>query len=75
MKKLVLLLFVSGLLLCGCGHRYGEPVEDGQPIFERVNKDIVRHRETGVCYAFCGYNLVPLFNPDGSMYTLKTGGN
>ena len=75
MKKVLLLLFVSGLLLCGCGHRYGEPVEDGEPMFERVNSQIIRHRETGVCYYFWNdYNLVPLFNPDGSMYRLPEGG-
>ena len=47
------------------------PAEDGLKWFEDVDPDVMRHRATGVCYYISDYGICPLFNPDGSLFTLE----
>lgn len=45
-------------------------IEDGLKWFEYVDDDVIRHRETGVCYYATEDYITPLYNADGSLYTL-----
>ena len=47
------------------------PPEEGLKWFEQVDPDVVRHRATGVCYYVRDSGISPLFNPDGSLFTLE----
>ena len=47
------------------------PAEEGLKWFEDVDPDVVRHRATGVCYYVSDHGICPLFNPDGSLFTLE----
>ena len=47
------------------------PAEEGMKWFEDVDPDVMRHRATGVCYYISDYGICPLFNPDGSLFTLE----
>ena len=47
------------------------PAEEGLKWFEDVDPDVIRHRATGVCYYISGDCITPLFNPDGSLFTLE----
>ena len=47
------------------------PAEDGLKWFEDVDPDVIRHRATGVCYYISDHVICPLFNPDGSLFTLE----
>ena len=47
------------------------PAEDGLKWFEDVDPDVIRHRATGVCYYIGDHGIYPLFNPDGSLFTLE----
>lgn len=47
------------------------PVEEGMKWFEDVDQDVIRHRATGVCYYMGDHGIYPLFNPDGSLFTLE----
>lgn len=47
------------------------PAEDGLKWFEDVDPDVIRHRATGVCYYMGDHGIYPLFNPDGSLFTLE----
>ena len=50
---------------------YKAPAEDGLKWFEDVDPDVIRHRATGVCYYISDHVICPLFNPDGSLFTLE----
>ena len=45
-------------------------IEDGLKWFEYVDEDVMRHRETGVCYYVTEDYITPLYNADGSLYVL-----
>lgn len=47
------------------------PAEEGLKWFEDVDPDVIRHRSTGVCYYISDHGISPLFNPDGSLFTLE----
>ena len=47
------------------------PAEEGLKWFEDVDPDVIRHRATGVCYYISDHVICPLFNPDGSLFTLE----
>ena len=50
---------------------YKAPAEEGLKWFEDVDPDVIRHRATGVCYYISDSGICPLFNPDGSLFTLE----
>lgn len=47
-----------------------EPTEEGVKWFEYVDMNVIRHRETGVCYYATEDYITPLYNADGSLYVL-----
>ena len=47
-----------------------EPTEEGVRWFETIDENVIRHRETGVCYYITDYAIEPLYNADGTLYTL-----
>ena len=47
-----------------------EPTEEGVKWFEYVDMNVIRHRETGVCYYVTEDYITPLYNADGTLYTL-----
>lgn len=44
--------------------------EEGVRWFETIDENVIRHRETGVCYYITDYAIEPLYNADGSLYVL-----
>lgn len=50
--------------------KQGEQTEEGVKWFEYVDMNVIRHRETGVCYYATEDYITPLYNADGSLYTL-----
>lgn len=44
--------------------------EDGIKVFEHIDTDVIRHRDTGVCYYLTDYGITPLYNAYGTLYTL-----
>lgn len=53
--------------------------EEGRVWFETVSHErsveVIRHRATGVCYLrMYDGGLTPLYNADGTLYTIKIGG-
>ena len=47
-----------------------EQTEEGVKWFEYVDMNVIRHRETGVCYYATEDYITPLYNADGSLYVL-----
>ena len=60
-----------GLSICALvTDKQTEPTEEGVKWFEYVDMNVIRHRETGVCYYATEDYITPLYNADGSLYVL-----
>lgn len=65
-----LLIGICALVFGGFFEEPSEPTEDGVKWFEYVDMNVIRHRETGVCYYATEDYITPLYNADGSLYVL-----
>lgn len=68
-----LLIVIYALVFGGIGKFFKEPskpTEEGVKWFEYVDMNVIRHRETGVCYYVTEDYITPLYNADGSLYVL-----
>lgn len=58
------------LISCETFVKKEDVTEDGVKWFEYIDMNVIRHRETGVCYYVTEDYITPLYNADGSLYTL-----